>query len=180
LPVLGIFWIVTLGLAPILILRLQQAAGLDDLFFTIQTGLGLGVLAAGTALVLWSVLTFAIAGEGTPISFDAPRRLVISGPYAWLRNPMVLGFIVQGVGVGLMSGSFPVMLFYLLMGLWWNFLVRPRDEDQLQKVFGRDLELYRRHVPCWLPLRRRWSPPPLTRPISLDELPERRHSRKRR
>ena len=180
LPVLGIFWIVALGLAPILMVRLQQAAGLDQLFFTIQTGAGLGLLAAGTALVVWSVVAFANAGGGTPMSFDAPRRLVISGPYAWLRNPMVLGFMVQGIGVGLMAGSIPVILLYLLAGLWWNLLVRPRDEDQLQKIFGRDLELYRRHVPCWLPLRRRWSPPPLTGPISLDELPQRRYRRKRR
>jgi len=179
LPVLAIFWIIMLGLAPILIVRLQQAADLNNLFFSIQTGIGLGLLAAGTALVFWSVLTFAIAGEGTPMPFDAPRRLVIRGPYAWMRNPMVLGFMVQGVGVGLMAGSVPVILFYLLIGLWWNFLVRPRDEDQLQKAFGRELELYRRHVPCWLPLRRRWSPPPLTGPISLHELPEPRHSRKR-
>jgi len=179
-PVLGIFWIVALVLAPILTVRLQQAAGLDPLFFTIQTGAGLALLATGTALVVWSVVTFATAGGGTPMPFDAPRRLVISGPYAWLRNPMVLGFVVQGVGVGLMAGSIPVILLYLLVGLWWNLLVRPRDEDQLQKVFGRDLELYRRHVPCWLPLRRRWSPPPQIGPISLDEVPQRRHSRKRR
>lgn len=177
---LGIFWIVALVLAPILTVRLQQAAGLDPLFFAIQTGAGLALLAAGTALVVWSVVTFATAGGGTPMPFDAPRRLVISGPYAWLRNPMVLGFVVQGVGVGLMAGSIPVILLYLLVGLWWNLLVRPRDEDQLQKVFGRDLELYRRHVPCWLPLRRRWSPPPQIGPISLDEVPQRRHSRKRR
>ncbi|MGH7593201.1 MAG: methyltransferase family protein [Gemmatimonadales bacterium] len=181
LPVLAVFWLLTLGLIPALIVRAQRATELAALFlFPQQTVVGIVALAAGTPLVLWAGLQLVGAGGGTPLAYDPPRRLVISGPYAWLRNPMVVGFIVQGAGVGFLSGSILVALFFVVIALWWNALVRPLDEDKLQKTFGREYELYRRSVPCWVPLRRRWSPPPLTGPISLDELPEQRHSRRRR
>ncbi|MGH7523912.1 MAG: methyltransferase family protein, partial [Gemmatimonadales bacterium] len=125
----------------------------------------------GTLLAIWSIVTFVIVGRGTPMAFDAPRLLVITGPYAWVRNPMVAGFLMQGIGVGLLTGSYVVILLYLLLGLGWDLWVRPLDEDTLQKRFGRDLERYRRHVPCWVPRSRPWSPPPPTAPISVDELP---------
>lgn len=46
---------------------------------------------AGGVLALGCVLTFALVGKGTPAPFDPPRRLVRSGPYRYVRNPMYLG-----------------------------------------------------------------------------------------
>ena len=178
LPVLGVFWLVTLGLIPALIVKLEHAAKLDDVVFTRHDVAGLVVLGIGTLLVIWAVVTFAVAGGGTPMSFDAPRRMVITGPYAWVRNPMTIGWVIQGTGVAFWSGSVLVLVVFFLAAIWWNYMVRPGDEDELQKAFGRELELYRRHVRCWLP-RRRWSPPPHTGPISLDDLIDHRPGRRR-
>jgi hypothetical protein len=40
---------------------------------------GMLIGAAGAALALSCVLTFAFVGKGTPAPFDPPRRLVVSG-----------------------------------------------------------------------------------------------------
>ncbi len=48
-------------------------------------------LTAGAVLYLWCLWEFAARGCGTPAPFDAPRRLVVRGPYRWVRNPMYLG-----------------------------------------------------------------------------------------
>jgi protein-S-isoprenylcysteine O-methyltransferase Ste14 len=45
----------------------------------------------GTAIALWCVLTFVFVGKGTPAPFDPPRKLVIRGPYRFVRNPMYIG-----------------------------------------------------------------------------------------
>ena len=47
--------------------------------------------AIGAIIALWCVFTFAFIGRGTPAPFDSPRRLVIRGPYRFVRNPMYLG-----------------------------------------------------------------------------------------
>lgn len=171
LLVTGAFWLITLGLLPLAITRLQHRVGLEHFFFTAPRLLGWIPIVLGTLLAIWSIVTFVIVGRGTPMAFDAPRHLVITGPYAWMRNPMVAGFLMQGIGVGLLAGSYVLILVYVLLGLWWDLWVRPLDEDMLQKRFGRDLERYRRHVPCWVPRTRRWAPPPPTAPISVEELP---------
>lgn len=66
---------------------------------------GLVVVAAGAAVALWCVLTFAFVGNGTPAPFDPPRRLVVQGPYSVVRNPMYIG-----AGIALSGAA----LFYQL------------------------------------------------------------------
>jgi protein-S-isoprenylcysteine O-methyltransferase Ste14 len=165
---------------PKIMVAWQHDAALDTFFFPERGDLGLAVLILGTLLVAWSAVVLAIKGGGTPLPFDAPRRLVVSGPYAWFRNPLVIGLVVQGIGVGIYSGSVLVLLFVAAIALIWNFGIRPAEEDALQKVFGRDFELYRREVRCWLPMRRAWTPPPHTGPISLEELPAEMVPKRRR
>ncbi len=41
---------------------------------------GMVVGAAGAAVALWCIFTFATIGRGTPAPFDPPRRLVVRGP----------------------------------------------------------------------------------------------------
>ena len=58
-------------------------------------------IAAGGCLVAWSILTFVFAGKGTPAPFDPPRRLVVSGPFHYSRNPIYIGAVVAMAGAAL-------------------------------------------------------------------------------
>src|SRR5205814_8390122 len=52
---------------------------------------GVTMVTIGTVIALWCVFTFVFIGKGTPAPFDAPRKLVIRGPYRCVRNPMYIG-----------------------------------------------------------------------------------------
>lgn len=62
------------------------------------------VAALAAVLALSAVAELARVGRGTPFPWDPPEQLVISGPYAYLANPMQAGGVallaVLGVGVG--------------------------------------------------------------------------------
>ena len=49
------------------------------------------MVAIGTAMALWCVFAFVFIGKGTPAPFDPPRKLVVRGPYRFVRNPMYIG-----------------------------------------------------------------------------------------
>jgi protein-S-isoprenylcysteine O-methyltransferase Ste14 len=78
---------------------------------------------------------------------------VIAGPYRYVRNPMAVAGIAQGVAVGLLLGSWLVVIWALCGSLVWNSLIRPFEEEDLEKRFGDDFRAYRDHVKCWVPGR---------------------------
>src|SRR5438045_543007 len=62
---------------------------------------GAALFGLGSLLHVLSNLVLAVYGEGTPLVFDCPRRLVIAGPYRYVRNPMAIAMLAQAAGVAL-------------------------------------------------------------------------------
>src|SRR5207253_638214 len=71
-------------------------------------------------------------GEGTPLPLDGPRRLVLAGPYGYVRNPMAIAGLGQGLCVGVGTGSWLVVAYALLGSAIWNWIVRPSEEEDLE------------------------------------------------
>src|SRR5438876_10985876 len=71
----------------------------------VQQVAGIAIGAAGAAVALWCIFTFASVGRGTPAPFDPPRRLVIRGPYRFVRNPMYIGAGLALAGAALFFES---------------------------------------------------------------------------
>lgn len=173
-------WLVLLYYLPRAIVRWQQAEELHHLGIEPLVLPGLAIFAAASVLNLWSRLTLAVRGGGPAILFTPPARLVVTGPYAWLRNPVAATTIAQGVGVFLYTGSALVIGYLVLLALAWHLLIRPGSEHELQRRFGREYEFYRRSVRCWLPMRRRFQPRGALPPIDSSEMLIRSGGRRRR
>ena len=102
-------------------------------------------------LGLWSGYTMSWHGKGTPLPLDCPQKLVIAGPYKFVRNPMALAGIGQGVSVGVILGS-PFVITYAIAGaILWHYLVRPSEEVDLLGRFGQEYIEYCKNVKCWVP-----------------------------
>lgn len=176
----AVSWGVLQYYLPRAIVRWQQAEELHHLGLEPMVIPGLIVFALASAVNLWSRLTLAIRGEGMAILFTPPARLVVTGPYAWLRNPVVASGVAQGIGVFLYTGSALVIGYLVLLALAWHVLIRPGSEHELQRRFGREYEFYRRSVRCWLPMRRRFRPRGALPPIDSSEMLIRHGARRRR
>ncbi len=115
---------------------------------------GLALVSAGAALCITCIATFAAVGKGTPLPFDPPRRLVIRGPYRFVRNPMYLGAALALTGAALHFMSAPLLGYAIAFLAFMHGLVRLYEEPTLQRMFGEEYTQYCARVRRWLPSSR--------------------------
>jgi protein-S-isoprenylcysteine O-methyltransferase Ste14 len=119
---------------------------------------GLVLLILGLGLFVSSLRRFATEGEGTLAPWDPPRRLVIRGPYRYVRNPMISGVVFVLFGEALLLLSRPHAMWALIF-LGANFVYIPLlEETGLKLRFGDSYREYCRHVPRLIPRLRPWQP----------------------
>ena len=97
-------------------------------------------------------------GSGTPVPLDPPSKLVTSGTYAYVANPMQTSMCLVFVGWGLLLGSWIVSLASLMIivfGIGWARWV---TKHELERRFGNQWHDYRATVRSWVPT---WRPQPL-------------------
>ena len=151
-----VVWGMILAVFPYLITLLEDKLGIARLEFSNQRPVAVALFAAVSAIGLWSAQSMSRIGQGTPLPLDHASRLVVVGPYSFVRNPMALSGILQGLSVALFLGS-PLVVIYALMGsAIWQFIFRPLEEDDLATRFGDSYTRYRQSVRCWIPHRRRY------------------------
>ncbi len=109
------------------------------------------LIVAGAVLYLVCLWTFGTVGQGTPGPWDAPRRVVAVGPYAWVRNPIYLGALVVVVGEAWLFLSLPLLVYALAMAIGFHLFVVGYEEPTLRRRFGDRYVDYLRTVPRWLP-----------------------------
>jgi len=115
----------------------------------VQQVVGMVIGAAGAAIVLWCVITFASVGRGTPAPFDPPRRLVIRGPYRFVRNPMYIGAGLALAGAAVFYGSLRLLGYAGVFIFAAHFFVVWYEEPTLLRSFGKEYETYRGTVGRW-------------------------------
>ena len=118
---------------------------------------GAAFLAVGLALVVGTVALFARVGDGTLAPWDPTRRLVVVGPYRYVRNPMISGVLAILIGETLAFWSGALLVWTALV-FALNAIYMPLvEEPGLSQRFGADYDRYREHVRRWVPRLRPWT-----------------------
>jgi protein-S-isoprenylcysteine O-methyltransferase Ste14 len=116
-------------------------------------------------LILSAVQEFAQRGHGTPMPYDPPKRLITSGVYAYVANPMQLSKFLLLTGWGLMLANPLVVCAGFTILIYSTTIAARREERDMVGRFGQDWIDYRKAIWRWLPrLRPYW---PSTEPRAL-------------
>lgn len=153
-----VFWGLGLGVVPVIVAWFEGRWMLSAPVPGAVPLSGFALFVGASALGLWAAVSMSSFGDGTPLPMATARRLVVRGPYRFVRNPMAVAGIAQGVAVGLMLSSWLVVLYAVCGSVVWNALIRPQEEADLENRFGAQFRRYRAEVRCWIPRLRPVAP----------------------
>ncbi|SMF27845.1 Protein-S-isoprenylcysteine O-methyltransferase Ste14 [Tistlia consotensis] len=126
-----------------------------------STLVGIGEVGMLVAMIIGYALAFTGIGlfmEGWRELYRARQqdRLVTDGLYGLVRHPQYTGLFVALFGEGVVHWPtvFSVILFPAIVVAY--VLLAYREERQMLGRFGEQYRTYRKHVPMFLPGRRRW------------------------
>jgi protein-S-isoprenylcysteine O-methyltransferase Ste14 len=116
------------------------------------------LIGAGLVPLVQSFVDF-IKADGTPVPVASPPRLVVSGFYRYVRNPIYVGFLVILAGEALLFGSRGLLPYTAAAWCAGAAGVRFYEEPTLARKFGADYRQYRGAVRAWIPRLHPWTPP---------------------
>jgi protein-S-isoprenylcysteine O-methyltransferase Ste14 len=113
--------------------------------------LGFIVVMSGELIRLWGV---SWAGSETRTTGHMEGTyLIVSGPFAHVRNPLYIGNILIYLGVGIMSFAlFPYLqIIALLFFIFQYYHIIKGEEEFLQKKYGGQFSEFKKNVPRLFP-----------------------------
>jgi len=144
---------------PILFLGALALGCLLSSLIPIGPGLGSANGLAVTVGLTFIVLGFVLAGlsfrnfrlAGTSVVPGEPATaLVVSGPYHVTRNPIYIGLVLAYFGVSILLTSMWVLLLLIPVVIILQRGVVLKEEEYLERQFGKAYTKYKARVPRWL------------------------------
>ncbi len=120
---------------------------------------GAALVVLGLIAIVESFARFVWKGFGTPAPVAPPTRLVVTGFYRWVRNPIYVGLIAISIGEALILGDDRMLVYAAILWLFFHVWVVGIEEPALSASFGEEFATFKAHVPRWLPRLRPWAGP---------------------
>ena len=123
------------------------------LLISLPTNLFLSVpiLVIGATVGLGTIYSF-IRTRGSPVPLNPPKKLLTTGLYSWVRNPMLLGWIIMLLGLGILLNSISLIFIFIPLFILVNILyLKTIEEKEMEKKFGEQYLKYKESVPMFIP-----------------------------
>jgi len=117
---------------------------------------GFTLIVIGVPGLVDSFARFALEGLGTPAPIAPTRKLVVTGLYCYVRNPMYVAVVAVILGQALLFGDWRLLWYGALCWIAFHIFVVIYEEPTLRRTFGMDYDAFRANVPRWIPRLTPW------------------------
>src|SRR3954454_17259526 len=104
--------------------------------FELTSSIGLMLIIAGVPGVADSFARFALQGLGTPAPIAPTQKLVVTGLYRYVRNPIYVGVVAVILGQAILFGDLRLITYGGFMWLAFHAFVLAYEEPVLAQTFG--------------------------------------------
>ena len=111
-------------------------------------------IGVGLFYTLWSLMIF-FKSKGSPVPFNPPPELVVTGPYKTSRNPMTAGLFLQMFGLGILLGSLLLTFVFTPLYILMHYKqLKNIEEPELELRLGEPYKEYKSKVPMFFPWKK--------------------------
>ena len=103
-----------------------------------------------------SFFKFKNDGDRSPHPFNEAPKLVITGFYSFVRNPMYVGALLTIFGLFIIFLNYLIFIYGLVLWMFVNTFIIKYEEPKLKKTFGEQYSDYCINVHRWIPRIKRW------------------------
>jgi protein-S-isoprenylcysteine O-methyltransferase Ste14 len=105
----------------------------------------------GLYILIMAISTVIRIGRGTLAPWSPTKKLVTSGMYGYVRNPMITGVFIVLAGESLAMMSLNIFIWTIGFFLLNNIFFYVYEEPDLEKKFGDEYREYKKNVQRWIP-----------------------------
>ncbi|MFN8254065.1 MAG: isoprenylcysteine carboxylmethyltransferase family protein [Bacteroidales bacterium] len=116
------------------------------------------IMAPGLIVFFSSVFLFIRKGKGTLAPWNPPVKLVVSGFYRYVRNPMIMAVLIILTGEAIIFLSIEIFLWAILFFFINSLYFSLSEEPGLEKRFGEAYLDYKKNVRMWIPKLKPYQP----------------------
>ncbi len=121
-----------------------------------QMALAAALIAAGLVPLFESIVRFLRVGLGTLVPTTPTERLVVSGLYRYVRNPMYVGVLTAAAGEAVLFADRAMFFYAAVVWLGFHAFVCLYEEPTLARRYAEQYAAYKRGVPRWFPRVTAW------------------------
>lgn len=105
---------------------------------------GLLLFVTGISVILWGMYSLR------KMVFVPENKLIVKGPYKFVRHPMYFGGIIGAVGIAIFAGSLAGVLYSIILAFVLSRIADAEEMDLIAR-FGQEYIRYGKKVPKLFP-----------------------------
>ncbi len=146
---LGEFFFKFRNYTPLPFLVYMLIYGKDNFSFN-SIIIGTGCILLGELIRIYGVAY--IGGVSRTRSFSTGQKLIIGGPYSYVRNPLYIGNLFLSGGLVIMANVHIYFTLGFLAFFFFQYIpIIHWEENNLTNQFGEEFKQYTQRVPRWFP-----------------------------
>jgi len=103
-----------------------------------------------------SFFKFKNDGDRSPHPFNVAPKLVVTGFYSYVRNPMYVGVLLIISGLVIIFLNYLILIYGFILWVFVNTFIIKYEEPKLTEAFGEGFKEYCKNVHRWIPRIKPW------------------------
>lgn len=112
---------------------------------------GILLLNVGGILALWCTLEMYKSKKASPSPFSLPKKVVTTGPFMYVRHPMMWALHLVILGQIFVNNSPFIIIWFIIWIRFSIIYVDKYEEPYLKSIFGDEYVKYCKITPRWFP-----------------------------